>query len=64
MQNLRQQTSTLQPATHVDPTPPANPDDAGARAARLAERADAVIAHILSEDSRAFMDANLQTGGE
>ena len=64
MQIQRQQVSTLQPATQVHPSAPTSPDNVGARATRLAERADAAIARILSQDSRAFLDANIQTGGQ
>jgi len=59
-----QQASIAQATTEVYPTTPANGDDARSRAARLAQSADSLIDRILSSDSRAFLDANRQTGGE
>jgi hypothetical protein len=43
---------------------PAAPDATRERAAHLAQSAGAVIDRILSGDSRAFLEANRQTGGE
>jgi hypothetical protein len=64
MQIERQQASVAQTTTQVYPTTPTNGDDARSRAARLAQSADSLIDRILSSDSRAFLDANRQTGGE
>jgi hypothetical protein len=64
MQIERQQASVAQTTTQVYPTTPTNADDARDRAARLAQSADSLIDRILSGDSRAFLDANRQTGGE
>ena len=52
------------PKTKVQPTIPISGDDARDRAARLVRTADALIDRILSGDSREFLDANRQTGGE
>ena len=59
-----QQASVAQATTVVYPTTPTNADDARNRATRLAQSADSLIDRILSGDSRAFLDANRQTGGE
>jgi hypothetical protein len=64
MQTERQHASTRRTTTKVQPTPPISGDDARDRAARLAHTADALIDRILSGDSREFLDANRQTGGE
>ena len=58
----RQQQTDSKSTTEIHPTTPSSEDDA--RAARLAESADALIDRILSGDSPAFLDANRQTGGE
>lgn len=60
----RQQQSDSKPTTKIHPTTPICEDDARARAARLAESADVLIDRILSGDSREFLAANRQTGGE
>lgn len=60
----RQQQSDRHSSTKVYPTTPISEDDARDRAARLAHTADALIDRILSGDSREFLDANRQTGGE
>ncbi len=64
MQIERQQTNIAQSTTKVYPTAPVNVDKDRHRAARLAQSADSLIDRILSGDSRAFLDANRQTGGE
>ena len=65
MENIeRQQASIAQATTAIYPTTPTNADDARNRAAHLAQSADSLIDRILSGDSRAFLDANRQTGGE
>jgi hypothetical protein len=64
MQIEHEQTSVAQSTTQVYPTTPSNAEDARNRAARLAQSADSLIDRILSGDSRAFLDANRQTGGE
>ena len=60
----RQQASIAQASTKVYATTPTNGDDARDRGARLVQSADSLIDRILSGDSRAFLDANRQTGGE
>jgi len=60
----RQQQTDSKSTTKIHPATPISEDDARARAARLAESADALIDRILSGDSPAFLDANRQTGGE
>ncbi len=60
----RQPVGVAQATTVVYPTTPSNTEDARNRAARLAQSADSLIDRILSGDSRAFLDANRQTGGE
>jgi hypothetical protein len=64
MQTERQHTGTRQTTTKVHPTTPMGAGDARNRAARLAHTADVLIDRILSGDSREFLDANRQTGGE
>ena len=65
MQHIeRHQAQIAQATTAVYPTTMTNADDARSRAARLAQSADSLIDRILSGDSRAFLDANRQTGGE
>ena len=64
MQLEHQHTNVAQSTTQVYPTTPTNADDARNRAARLAQSADSLIDRILSGDSRAFLEANRQTGGE
>jgi hypothetical protein len=64
MHTERQQQSDRQSTTKVQPTTPNSEDDTHDRAVRLAESADALIDRILSGDSREFLDANRQTGGE
>ena len=64
MHTERKQASSRQKATKIYPTTPISADDARDRAARLAQSADALIDRILSGDSREFLDANRQTGGE
>lgn len=64
MQLERQHTNVAQSTTQVYPTTPTNADNTRNRATRLAQSADSLIDRILSGDSRAFLDANRQTGGE
>jgi hypothetical protein len=54
---------TSQTTTKVHSNTPASADTRN-HAARLAQNADGLIDRILSGDSRAFLDANRQTGGE
>ena len=64
MHTERKQASSRQKATKIYPPTPISADDTRDRAARLAQSADALIDRILSGDSREFLDANRQTGGE
>jgi hypothetical protein len=64
MQIEHEQTSFAQATTQVYPATATNADNARNRATRLAQSADSLIDRILSGDSRAFLDANRQTGGE
>jgi hypothetical protein len=60
----RHQQSDRQSTTKVYPPTSISEGDCRDRAARLAQSADALIDRILSGDSREFLDANRQTGGE
>ena len=64
MHSERKQARPGQKAAKIYSAAPINADDAHDRAARLVQSADALIDRILSGDSREFLDANRQTGGE
>lgn len=64
MQTNRQQPVTHKMTAKLHPVVPISAGEVQDRATRLAHSADGLIDRILSGDSREFLDANRQTGGE